>query len=135
MLNGGPGNWFIQCTNCKCTTNDVQRDRAVELWNTRATLQPDGERREAIARIIYPMTGRYNTKLYQLALEKADRILASGFVQNEAGIRDGYVLVPIVPTQEMLDAGYWPCVQRRGAKSVWAAMIAAIRSARDGGEE
>ena len=36
-----------------------------------------------------------------------------------------WVLVPREPTQAMLDAGHWPCVQGRGAKSVWATMLAA----------
>ncbi len=36
MLCGGPGNWFVQCRGCKCSTNDVQHDHAVTLWNTRA---------------------------------------------------------------------------------------------------
>lgn len=35
LLCGGAGNWFVRCTQCKCTTNDMHRDRAVELWNTR----------------------------------------------------------------------------------------------------
>ncbi|MDF0506531.1 hypothetical protein POK33_37900 [Burkholderia cenocepacia] len=38
----------------------------------------------------------------------------------------GYVLVPVEPTQAMLDRGYWPCVQGRGAKSVWGEMLRAI---------
>ncbi|WP_264858167.1 hypothetical protein [Burkholderia cenocepacia] len=41
----------------------------------------------------------------------------------------GYVLVPVEPTQAMLDRGYWPCTQGRGAKSVWGEMLRAIPAA------
>lgn len=36
LRNGGPGNWYVHCNGCQCNTNDVQRERAIELWNTRA---------------------------------------------------------------------------------------------------
>lgn len=38
MHCGGPGNWFLQCNGCKCSTNDVQHDHAISLWNTRASI-------------------------------------------------------------------------------------------------
>lgn len=38
----------------------------------------------------------------------------------------GWKLVPVEPTQAMLDRGYWPCTQGRGAKSVWAEMLRAV---------
>ena len=58
-----------------------------------ATFQPDGERREAIARIIDPkafQNDKDGVSLYwserrTTALADADLILASGLVQNEAG--------------------------------------------------
>ena len=36
-----------------------------------------------------------------------------------------YVIVPVEPTQEMLDAGYYPASQGRGCESVWQSMIKA----------
>ena len=38
LLNGAPGSWFVRCKNCKCSTNDVQRDAAVQLWHRRSAL-------------------------------------------------------------------------------------------------
>ena len=35
LLNGGPGNWYVRCAECKVSTNDVQQDHAIELWNAR----------------------------------------------------------------------------------------------------
>lgn len=46
MHCGGPGNWFLQCNGCKCATNDVQHDHAIELWNTRA--QPQSSQQSAV---------------------------------------------------------------------------------------
>jgi len=34
-----------------------------------------------------------------------------------------YRVVPADAAQNMLDAGYWPCTQNRGAKSVWREMV------------
>ena len=36
MMCGGPGNWFARCIDCQCSTNDVQHDHAVRLWNRRS---------------------------------------------------------------------------------------------------
>lgn len=49
----------------------------------------------------------------------------AALAQPAAQEADGWKMVPISPTQDMLDAGYYPAVQRRGAKSVWAEMLAA----------
>lgn len=48
LINGGPGNCYVRCTKCKSSSNDVSRDRATELWNTRALSIPNapGEQRE-----------------------------------------------------------------------------------------
>lgn len=35
LLSAGAGNWWVNCEACKVSTNDVGRDRAVELWNDR----------------------------------------------------------------------------------------------------
>lgn len=40
LLNGGPGNYFVRCDDCSASSNDVQKDHAVQLWNTRSE-QPD----------------------------------------------------------------------------------------------
>lgn len=42
-----------------------------------------------------------------------------------AKVPEGWTLAPVKPTQRMLDAGYCPAVQRRGAKSVWGEMLSA----------
>lgn len=204
LLNGGPGNWFVRCTNCKCTTNDVQRDAAIQLWHRRAalaTLQPSGERREAIARhnqelalgfckasfqkrfnlsdrrteeyascivdllnmatdfasgleqqqsstpvipreviakILEPQAwaalGIGDTLAYKnrrtSSLRKADRILASGLVQDEAGIRAN--------EREKCAKALDDIETDSDGKCHWtdvALATAAIRSARDGGTE
>jgi len=36
MLHGGPGNWFVQCVDCKAASNDVGEEHAYTLWNARA---------------------------------------------------------------------------------------------------
>lgn len=41
LINGGPGNCYVRCTKCKASSNDVSRDRATELWNTRALSTPN----------------------------------------------------------------------------------------------
>lgn len=42
--------------------------------------------------------------------------------------RLGWKIVGPEPSQKMLDAGYYPAVQRRGAKSVYSEMLAASPS-------
>ena len=37
----------------------------------------------------------------------------------------GFVEVPVEPTPEMIEAGFYPATQKRGAKSVWGCMLAA----------
>jgi hypothetical protein len=48
MISGGPGNYFVQCTSCRAGTDDVHRDHAVELWNTRAALSVEGKQPVAV---------------------------------------------------------------------------------------
>lgn len=36
IYNGGAGNNFVMCDDCKSTSDDCSKDRAVEKWNTRA---------------------------------------------------------------------------------------------------
>jgi hypothetical protein len=47
------------------------------------------------------------------------------FAASAPAVSGEWVMVPREPTQAMIDAGYYPCVQHRGAKSVWGEMIAA----------
>ena len=149
-----------------------------------ATLQPDGERREAIARILadpkHQERARYvqgflygddyvirdvalreNQELFRtkdeheyeqrLEIEKAKfaagAILASGLVQNEAGIRrDERIPQPIGYTEvgKMIDAGIKAVdlyniasadILRRTDIRAFLEAALAIRSARDGGAE
>lgn len=37
LHSGGPGNYFVRCDDCFASSNDVHKDHAVALWNTRAT--------------------------------------------------------------------------------------------------
>ena len=117
-----------------------------------ATFQPDGERREAIARMIDPEAFEDDRPTWHdrrvRALDKADTILAFGLVQNEAGIRrderekcadqaDAHVV------KEFDDA--WiiaRAIRNRNAVEIAKSSgtkvhprVAAIRSARDGGAE
>ncbi|WP_241301086.1 hypothetical protein [Burkholderia cenocepacia] len=62
---------------------------------------------------------------FHIALGKISAAQAAEPVPRKAG----YVLVPVEPTQAMLDRGYWPCTQGRGAKSVWGEMLRAIPAA------
>lgn len=35
LAHGGPGNWFVRCTECTASTDDGGRDRAIAAWNIR----------------------------------------------------------------------------------------------------
>jgi hypothetical protein len=43
LRNAGPGNWWVTCEGCKVSTNDVGRERAIELWNDRDHAPSSGE--------------------------------------------------------------------------------------------
>ncbi|WP_425909015.1 hypothetical protein [Nitrobacter sp. TKz-YC02] len=121
-----------------------------------ATLQPDGERREAIARLLYKSRGMFDDETVRMHFEwfhtdktasaehrssiihcyrDAYAILASGFVQNEAG----------EPTTAMIDAGVaFALSVSLSGEYRWSQYVAdlyktmraaAIRSARDGDSE
>ncbi|WP_231130884.1 hypothetical protein [Burkholderia vietnamiensis] len=60
---------------------------------------------------------------------RRDRAAALAPAAEPVPRKTGYVLVPVEPTQAMLDRGYWPCTQGRGAKSVWGEMLRAIPAA------
>lgn len=97
--------WRVRYENCDVGPNPTFGAKdAVNAWNTRsavATLQPSGERREAIARIARsvlmddPKSNDPDKWLVPLDIEGvddlceqvADAILASGLVQDEAAIR------------------------------------------------
>lgn len=113
---------------------------AAEQWNTRATFQPDGERREAIARMIEPHSNLFvdPTELasWNEALAKADLILASGLVQDEAGIRADE-REKCARIAERFGEPY--ALNTNTGAMMFRAQVskiaAAIRSARDGGAE
>lgn len=149
LLNGGPENWFVRCTNCKCTTNDVQRDAAVQLWHRRAalaTLQPSGEGREAIARHNQELALGFCKASFQKRFSLSDSRtkeyaaciadvldlatdFASGLVQDEAGIRaDERENCAKIADRE---AEFWQDAESSSARIV----AAAIRSARNGGKD
>lgn len=132
-----------------------------------ATLKPDGERREAIARIIDPVAfdsctpGMYGLKnqkeletltmvgpARRISRDKADAILASGLVPDEAGIREKIAKEADKKAADLLDAAerlrayigatklaYTEADLHEQAGTVMQAFAAAIRSARDGGAE
>ncbi|WP_338340153.1 hypothetical protein [Burkholderia vietnamiensis] len=60
---------------------------------------------------------------------RRDRAAALAPAAEPVPRKTAYVLVPVEPTQAMLDRGYWPCTQGRGAKSVWGEMLRAIPAA------
>ena len=59
LLDGGPGNWFVRCKNCKCSTNDVQRDAAVQLWHRRSALIASPGEQQPVAHRIRVVDGSY----------------------------------------------------------------------------
>lgn len=98
----------IYCTSCNADmtwcyrdTPEIEREQVmsllIEQWNTRATLQPSGERREAIARAVrsvlmdglesnYPgnwLVPMDSEDIGDLCEYVADTILASGLVQDD----------------------------------------------------
>lgn len=138
----------IYCTSCNADmmwcyrdTPEIEREQVmsllIEQWNTRATLQPDGERREAIAKALwethdgskwYPWAEMppYDRECYY---KYADALFASGLVQDEAGIRaDEREKCAKIADRE---AEFW-----QDAESSSARIVAAnIRSARNGGND
>ena len=162
--------FFVVClgSECYCAVGEgydrdampehafSSHEEAALAWNTRATLQPSGERREAIARIIYmnrrsvserdaiehfaaykenPI-GYDNARIaIFLALKDADALIASGLVQNEAGIRadERYKCSKVAENPGFIEAQdtEWDL----GVNFAKKFIAAAIRSARDGGAE
>ncbi len=59
------------------------------------------------------------------ARQEATAAITAYLAQRE---KEGFVEVPREATQVMLDAGYYPATQRRGAKSVWQCMLAAAQN-------
>lgn len=94
VWNGGePDHMTIGCNNedCPvdiCSVSIPGKEKILDAWNTRATLQPSGERREAIARIIAEHIEVSDATLEASGgvaaingiNDAADAILASGFV-------------------------------------------------------
>ena len=134
-------------------------EEAAAIWNTRATLQPDGERREAIARALERHDMRdygWTDKQFEVWWTKDDRaassreqqfgradmLLASGLVQNEAGWRD-ISTAPKDGTRILWSCGddkmsviHWPEYDLCFESGYWQPLPAPpIRSARDGGAE
>lgn len=67
LIEGGPGNAYVQCTGCKASTDDRSRERAVELWN----------RRDA-----------QNKAAAREALEEAARDVRAGYPEGPRGLLD-----------------------------------------------
>jgi hypothetical protein len=119
-----------------------------------ATLQPSGERREAIARILEPQAwaalGIGDTLAYKnrrtSSLRKADQILASGLVHDEAGIRrderEKCAKICDALGDEIMERAeeaheneeYDEYESLECAATEYSRAASAIRSARDGGE-
>lgn len=41
LMHGGPGNNFVGCTQCKATTDDGSKERAIAAWNRRVDTADD----------------------------------------------------------------------------------------------
>lgn len=111
-----------------------------------ATLQPSGEKREAIARLVGKHLGPYlaisPTARYEAIVREFIReLLASGLVQNEAGIITGLeaairaakLAIFTIRKQGVMPNSSWESGFNSDVKTAENA-LAAIRSARDGGE-
>ena len=51
LISGGAGNYFVQCSGCRASTDDTSRERAIAAWNRRALLsfpRVEDVRREAL---------------------------------------------------------------------------------------
>ncbi len=59
LLNGGLGNRFVHCDDCRATTDDGSEERAIAAWNRRTPAVATGgvteARVEAAAREIYAL--------------------------------------------------------------------------------
>lgn len=152
-LGGDPnaGGSCIQCKQCTASTalHFDRKENLYSSWNTRvalSTLQPSGERREAVARDTWASIEQYlrdECGLDCYGFSEGDRancinvivnadFLASGLVQDEAAIRanEREKLLGVV-TDKLKDE-----TSERYAKgwnNALIAVCAAIRSARDGG--
>jgi Lar family restriction alleviation protein len=136
--------YYVTCKSCFVASATKTKSVAIELWNTRATLQPSGEWREAIARILrfFHRNACYPDALDGEVDAAVTDLLASGLVQDEAGR-------PYCGPLKQGEALYLALYEKIGAKwsanerqDIWVETArdyerrrrAAIRSARDGGE-
>jgi hypothetical protein len=158
--------FFVVClgSECYCAVGEgydrdampehafSSHEEAALAWNTRATFQPSGERREAIARIILTkVLGMKNPEragvyCVGLANEAADLILASGLVQNEAGIKEKERLEDVAwAAQGLLNADTFvsgvpraeavsrATLKLQQALGTWQMHHCAVKAARNGG--
>ena len=123
-----------------CVVSDVESE-AVKAWNTRATLQPSGEMREAIARITFEHEWERpwsDAQPYEREhhLSGADKFIASGLLQDEAasdGLRKALIKRAYAMSESHL-SGYRLTIGFENLEDMQAAHMALpIRSARNGG--
>ncbi|WP_416192969.1 Lar family restriction alleviation protein [Nitrobacter sp. TKz-YC01] len=137
----GDDDFAVTCKSCGVSSRfDDDKSKAVAAWNTRATLQPSGDRRGAIAQALAEKwPGDYmqgddecEREPNALAYETADAaILASGLVQDEAAIRaDERERCAKLVECDCCDV----CGESPGFPKCANEIAAAIRSARNGGE-
>lgn len=71
-----------------------------------------------------------------IAAKKSEAQFKAVITAYESHLKaEGFVVVPVIPTQAMLDAGYYPAVQRRGAKSTWQVMLSAATTGENDASE
>ena len=55
LVSGGPGNHYVLCEGCRATSDDCERARAIERWNTRTPEAADEIERLRACLIAEPM--------------------------------------------------------------------------------
>lgn len=109
-LTEEPQGFGVECEDCDNGTrsNNWTREKAIDLWNTRATPAGMIKTEDSHQRVIDAVTGARKSWLRQGSLP------------------DGYKVVPVEPTEAMLNAA-WDAhfCDTDGAKKIYKAMIEA----------
>lgn len=106
-LHDGMGEFWARCGDCGVTgAMRTRADRAVRDWNERAAPHPaEQDAREAVARVVED-AAREGIRNY--CLDRTD-FTAAPFVRRILALTqaapDGWRLVPVEPTEAMIEAG------------------------------
>ncbi|MGX9392519.1 hypothetical protein ACWX0O_16520 [Nitrobacteraceae bacterium UC4449_H16] len=106
---------------------DARQARQDQMANADMTLSPTALEEAAKDLEQFPLNiGGYEAKISRDNWKKIATAAITTYLA-QAG-KAGWVMVPVEATQAMIDAGYYPAVQKRGAKSVWQCMLAAAQN-------